>query len=158
MSNSAETSHVAERSRRQQTVSDDAVITAAAKIVSAYVAIAPACEPDDLIELIRRVGGALVSSVGEPESEPEQRRTMSTKDVVSSNGASVKCLECGWHMASLRRHLKAAHGLTVEEYRSRWWETVPVTAPAYSKRRSELAIYNGLGVNRRGYKKAAQDV
>lgn len=33
---------------------------------------------------------------------------------------TVVCLECGAHFRTLTRHIKAAHGLTPEEYKARW--------------------------------------
>jgi predicted transcriptional regulator len=59
----------------------------------------------------------------------------------------VICLECGFHAQTLRRHLRVAHGLDVAEYRARWNlpTDYPVTAPAYSIRRSTLATELGLG-------------
>jgi MucR family transcriptional regulator, transcriptional regulator of exopolysaccharide biosynthesis len=62
----------------------------------------------------------------------------------------VVCLECGFRARTLRRHLRLQHGLSVDEYRARWnlQSNHPVTAPAYSQRRSELAKELGLGRQR----------
>jgi len=53
----------------------------------------------------------------------------------------VVCLECGFRAQMLRRHLRVAHGLDVAAYRTRWNlpADYPVTAPAYSTRRSTMA-------------------
>lgn len=66
--------------------------------------------------------------------------------------ASVKpdaltCLCCGAKMKMLKRHLLAEHGLTPAAYRAKWDlpASYPMTAPAYSARRAELAIQIGLG-------------
>jgi predicted transcriptional regulator len=52
----------------------------------------------------------------------------------------------------LRRHIATAHGLSVEQYRTRW--NLPadhaMTAPAYSERRSTMAKRIGLGRGGRG--------
>jgi predicted transcriptional regulator len=129
--------------------SDDAVVTAAAKIVSAYVSISPACETDELVDLIRRVGAALMSSVAdEVPPEPElsvSRRRVSPKKAVSPDGSKVQCLECGVQMIVLRNHLNTHHGMTVSAYRGKWGQSIPVTAPAYSAKRSALAKSFGLG-------------
>jgi hypothetical protein len=47
----------------------------------------------------------------------------------------------------LRRHLGVRHGLNGDEYRRRWGlrSDHPLTAPAYSERRSTLARELGLG-------------
>lgn len=65
------------------------------------------------------------------------------------------CLEDGRKFKSLRRHLQSDHSLTPEAYRDKWKLPVdyPMTAPAYSKARSELAMKIGLGQKRRGRKK-----
>ena len=59
----------------------------------------------------------------------------------------VVCLECGFRAQALRRHLRVAHGLAVAQYRAHWNlpADYPVTAPAYSQRRSEMAKELGLG-------------
>jgi predicted transcriptional regulator len=59
----------------------------------------------------------------------------------------VVCLECGFRAQALRRHMRVAHGLAVAQYRARWNlpADYPVTAPAYSARRSTLAKELGLG-------------
>jgi predicted transcriptional regulator len=59
----------------------------------------------------------------------------------------VVCLECGLRAQTLRRHLRVLHGLGVDEYRVRWnlRSDHPVTAPAYSQRRSVMAKELGLG-------------
>ena len=61
----------------------------------------------------------------------------------------VVCLECGYHAQVLRRHLRIAHNLEVADYRTRWKLPAdhPITAPAYSKRRSTMAKQIGLGRN-----------
>jgi len=59
----------------------------------------------------------------------------------------VVCLECGYRGQVLRRHLRVAHGLDPAAYRVRWKLPVdhPITAPAYSERRSTMAKEIGLG-------------
>ena len=59
----------------------------------------------------------------------------------------VVCLECGFLSQMLRRHIRIAHGLEPAEYRVRWKLPAdhPITAPAYSERRSTMAKRIGLG-------------
>ena len=59
----------------------------------------------------------------------------------------VVCLECGFLSQMLRQHIRVAHGLEPAEYRVRWKLPAdhPITAPAYSERRSTLAKRIGLG-------------
>jgi predicted transcriptional regulator len=63
----------------------------------------------------------------------------------------VICLECGWRGQMLRRHLTTAHRQSPAEYRARWGlkATHPLTAPAYSERRSTISKHIGLGHLRR---------
>jgi predicted transcriptional regulator len=64
----------------------------------------------------------------------------------------VVCLECGFRAVTLRRHLRAAHGLEPAAYRVRWKLATDhaLTAPAYSERRSTMAKQLGLGRPGRG--------
>ena len=59
----------------------------------------------------------------------------------------VVCLECGYRGKTLRRHISTRHGLSRAEYLRRWGlqPDHPLTAPAYSERRSSLAKQLGLG-------------
>jgi predicted transcriptional regulator len=60
------------------------------------------------------------------------------------------CLEDGETVTVLKRHLKAAHGLTPEQYRAKWGLPThyPMAAPNYVKRRSRMAKESGLGRHR----------
>jgi predicted transcriptional regulator len=108
--------------------------------------------------------GALISTVhhalaglGKPEQQAAGSRTPAVPIKQSVRRDYVVCLECGWRGQTLRRHITSAHGLTAEEYRTRWnlpWEHALV-APAYSERRSGLAKQLGLG--RGGRKSTASD-
>ena len=57
------------------------------------------------------------------------------------------CLEDGKKMKSLKRHLLAAHGMSLEQYADRWGlpRDYPMVAPNYSVLRSQLAKNSGLG-------------
>ena len=59
----------------------------------------------------------------------------------------VVCLECGFLSQMLRRHIRVAHGLEPAQYRVRWRlpPDHPITAPAYSERRSAVAKQIGFG-------------
>ena len=62
----------------------------------------------------------------------------------------VACLECGARGKMLRRHLRQAHGLEADAYRSKWGLSPehPITAPGYSQARSDFAKQIGLGRKR----------
>src|SRR3984893_18515439 len=59
----------------------------------------------------------------------------------------VVCLECGFLSQMLRGHIRTAHGLEPAGCRIRWKLPAdhPITAPAYSERRSTMAKRIGLG-------------
>ena len=57
---------------------------------------------------------------------------------------------CGKTQKVLKRHLATAHGMTAPEYRERFGlkPDYPMTAPGYSRQRSEMALRTGLGAER----------
>jgi len=57
------------------------------------------------------------------------------------------CLEDGKRLKMLKRHLRAAYGLTPEEYRAKWGlpPDYPMVAPNYAAERSAFAKRMGLG-------------
>ena len=59
----------------------------------------------------------------------------------------IICLECGKGQKMLKRHLMSGHGLTTDDYRTRWGlaRDYPLVAPNYAKQRSEMAKKIGLG-------------
>jgi predicted transcriptional regulator len=122
------------------------------KIVAAYLRrnLVPADQLGTLISAVHQALGKL----REPATEPLVERTPAVLIRRSVTPDFVVCLDCGWKGQMLRRHVSAAHGLSVEEYRARW--SLPaehaMTAPAYSERRSTMAKQLGLG---RGGRRAA---
>jgi predicted transcriptional regulator len=68
----------------------------------------------------------------------------------------IVCLEDGKKLKALKRHLKAAHNMTPEEYAARWRlpPDYPMVAPNYAARRSEIANEIGLGRSRSRHGKA----
>lgn len=59
----------------------------------------------------------------------------------------VFCLCCGRGFTMLKRHLKAEHGLTEDQYRARFGlsDDFPLVAPSYSERKAMYAKRIGLG-------------
>jgi predicted transcriptional regulator len=116
-------------------------------IVSSYVRHHQIA-PDQLLTLIVNVHRALAGLARSPPLQEPLRPAVPLRRSVQQD--FVVCLECGFRSRMLRRHLRVQHGLGVDEYRTRWnlRSDHPVTAPAYSQRRSELAKELGLGRQR----------
>jgi predicted transcriptional regulator len=117
--------------------------TRVAEIVTSYLTKNQVA-PTDLPTLITTVFESLKSLGAPREPEPPQPAVPIRQSVASRY---VVCLECGWRGGVLKRHLGAMHGLSPDQYRSRWKlsREHPLTAPAYSERRSKFAKQIGLG-------------
>jgi predicted transcriptional regulator len=65
-------------------------------------------------------------------------------------GDHLICMEDGLSMKMLKRHLLTVHGMTPDEYRTKWGlpESYPMVAAEYAKLRSSLALQSGLGLKR----------
>ena len=113
-----------------------------AVIVSSYVQHHK-LRPEQLSDLITTVHRAL------------SRLAIQTKEVLtpavsvrrSVHHDYVVCLDCGYRGKMLQRHISTRHALDRDEYLKRWGlrSDHPLTAPAYSERRSTLAKAFGLG-------------
>ena len=57
------------------------------------------------------------------------------------------CLDCGTGLKTLKRHLRAVHGLDPRQYRAKWNlpPSYPMVAPGYAQQRSRHAKSMGLG-------------
>jgi predicted transcriptional regulator len=115
-----------------------------AKIVRSYVRhhTVAAGELSYLITTIHRALGGLGQL-----SHTEELRTPAVSVRRSVQQDYVVCLDCGHRGKTLRRHISRQHGLSRDEYRERWGlrNDHPLTAPAYTERRSMLAKELGLG-------------
>ena len=115
-----------------------------ATIVGSYVRhhTVGADQVSDLIVTVHRALGQL----GQP-NQPEEVPTPAVSVRKSVHQDYVVCLDCGYRGKTLRRHISTRHGLNRDEYRKRWGlrSDHPLTAPAYSERRSTLAKGRGLG-------------
>lgn len=118
-----------------------------AEIVSAYVEhnSVPSAE---LPALIKSVHDSLELLFGERKAEAEPEALQPKVSIRKSITAEyLVCLEDGRRFKSLKRHLHAEHGLSPDEYRSKWGlgKDYPMVAPAYADARSNLAKTIGLG-------------
>lgn len=116
---------------------DSTLIELTADIVASQVAN-NSVPIGDVANLIQGVHGA-PSQLSPPTPEPQQRTPL------VSIRASIQpdyliCLECGEKKKMLRRHLRTAHGLSPDRYRSDYGlpVTYPITSPIYLKLRREM--------------------
>jgi predicted transcriptional regulator len=96
----------------------------------------------DLITTVHRA----MAQLGQPVA-PEEVLVPAVSVRRSVHQDYVVCLDCGYRGKTLRRHLSTQHGLNRDESLKRWGlrSDHPLTAPAYSERRSTLAKALGLG-------------
>jgi len=115
-----------------------------AEIVGSYVRhhTVGASQLPDLIASVHRTLGEL----GQPMPS-EEVLTPAVSVRKSVRPEFVICLDCGYRGRVLRGHISRRHGLTRDEYLKRWGlrHDHPLTAPAYSERRSSLAKSLGFG-------------
>ena len=116
-----------------------------ADIVAAYVSnnsVAVA----DVPSLIRSVHASL-STLGQPTVEPAPELKPAVPVKKSIQPDYLVCLDCGRKSKTLKRHIRVSHGLTPDEYRAKWGlsDDYPLVAPAYAKKRSDMALSLGLG-------------
>jgi predicted transcriptional regulator len=124
-------------------VDEGELLQLTAEIVAAHVSKS-AVPQNELPELIASVHAAL-AGVGAPEPEAPLTPAVSIKKSVQDE--HITCLECGKKLKMLKRHLGTDHGMTPAEYRARWSlpADYPISAPAYSRKRQDLAKQIGLG-------------
>ena len=127
-------------------VSQSDILRMAVEIVSAYVSnnsVASDQVPDVINTVfgsLSALNGQVPSTVGElPKPAISVRRSVTPDYIV--------CLEDGKQLKMLKRHLRAAYGLTPDEYRVKWGlpADYPMVAPNYAKQRSSFAKQIGLG-------------
>src|SRR5437660_1246763 len=116
-------------------------------IVSSYVRH-HTLRPEQLSDLIATVHHAL-SHLGQP-IQTEEVLTPAVSVRRSVHQDYVVCLNCGYRGTMLQRHISTRHALNKDEYLKRWGlrSDHPLTAPAYSERRSTMAKSFGFGRKR----------
>ena len=119
------------------------------EIVSSHVSN-NAVNQNDLSTMIETVFNTLSGLAG-PQEEPveELKPAVSIKRSVTDD--YIVCLEDGKKLKMLKRHLKTAYDMTPDEYRAKWGlaSDYPMVAPAYARKRQELAKKIGLGRKRK---------
>src|ERR1039458_3468145 len=115
-----------------------------AEVVAAYLSgnRLPASE---LSGLIRKVHIALAGLDDDSANPLRPEPMVPIKQSVRAN--HLVCLYCGQKFKMLKRHVKTAHRLSLDEYRSKWGlpRTYPTTAANYSAQRLSMAKQIGLG-------------
>jgi predicted transcriptional regulator len=135
---------VAEHADEQQREGPRSTAELTTEIVVAYVTentIAVA----ELGDLIGSVGRAL-DALGRAQAEPARPEpAVSVRRSIRDD--HLVCLVCGKQQKALRRHLDVAHQLTPDAYREQFGlkPDYPMSAPGYSRQRSEMARRIGLG-------------
>ena len=114
-------------------------------IVAAHVSNNPV-PLGELPGLIETVFGTL-STLSKPAAEPEVELKPAVPIKKSITNDYIICLEDGKQLKMLKRHLKTAYDMTPEDYRAKWKlpHDYPMVAPAYAKKRQQLAKKIGLG-------------
>ena len=119
------------------------------EIVSSHVSN-NAVNQNDLTTMIQTVFTTLEGLSG-PKEEPVEELKPAVSIKRSVTDEYIVCLEDGKKLKMLKRHLKTSYDLTPEEYRARWGlaSDYPLVAPAYARKRQELAKKIGLGRKRK---------
>ena len=81
-------------------------------------------------------------------ARPTHQPPVKPRNSVRKN--EVVCLECGTSFKTLKRHLRAEHGLEESDYKTRWDlpRDMKLVAKSYSEERSKRAREIGLGQQR----------
>jgi predicted transcriptional regulator len=128
-----------------QVIEHDKLLELTADIVAAHVSNnhVPA---GDLPETIQTVFQQL-SGLQSPPEEPEEPLVPAVPIKKSITDEYLVCLEDGKKLKMLKRHLSASYDMTPEQYRAKWGlpHDYPMVAPAYARKRQELAKKIGLG-------------
>jgi predicted transcriptional regulator len=126
------------------------MIERVAEIVAAYVK-RNSVAPDQVPALIQQVNQVL-TGLGQPQEPPPPAMPDAPAVPIrrSVTPDKIICLDCGYKGQMLKRHLTTAHGLSIDDYRTRWKlsSDYPMIAPNYAIRRSEIAKAAGLGLGR----------
>ncbi len=128
-----------------QKIAKSELLSLTADIVSAHVSNNPV-PPADLTSVIESVFAKL-TDLAEDKPEPQEELVPAVPIKKSVQDDYIVCLEDGKKLKMLKRHLKTAYDMTPEEYRAKWGlsSDYPMVAPAYARKRQELAKQIGLG-------------
>ncbi len=122
----------------------ETVLSMTARLTVAYLRGNPLAAAD-MAGLVETIYGALRLAEKPLEEPAVLNPAVPIKKSITAE--AIICLECGKPQKMLKRHLAAAHGLSVTDYRTKWSlpSDYPMTAPDYAAHRSALALKFGLG-------------
>ena len=127
------------------------VIEMTADIVSAYVGnnTVAAADLPNLIQSVHRALAGVSAGVETVEAAPKEPAVPIRRSITPDH---LVCLEDGRKFKSLKRHLRTKYNMSPEEYRAKWGLSAdyPMVAPAYARKRQELAKQIGLGRKPKG--------
>jgi predicted transcriptional regulator len=132
-------------------MTDNLKIELTSEIVSAYVGNNPLAQTD-LPDLLRDVASTLQNLETPGAVVDDQNYEAFTSVKKSIKPDHLVCMDCGAKFKTLKRHIRTSHGLSVEEYKRRYNlpSDYPVVAPAYSEKRTSIAVGLGLGRKKSG--------
>jgi len=116
-----------------------------AEIAASYIAAHPQAA-SDLPRVIQSIHASLAAL--DSSTVALTNASMPAVPVKRSIGADhLVCLGCGIVLKTLKRHLRAVHQMTPQQYRDAWHlsPTYPMVAPSYASQRSRHAKAMGLG-------------
>lgn len=131
-------------------ISKDVLLAHTATIAAAYFSN-HSVKADDIPSVLDAIYIGLVDAAADEEEALSAEALDPAVPIEDSLSEDVIiCLEDGLPFQSLKRHLRVKYDMTPEAYRKKWGlpTDYPMVAPAYAKRRSELAKRTGLGKNR----------
>lgn len=127
-----------------QPIDRSEILTLTTDIVSAHVSnnsIELASVPDLIQAVFEKLSALSVEESAPTELTPAVpvRRSVTDEYII--------CLEDGKRLRMLKRYLMTTYGMTPEQYRAKWGlkADYPMVAPAYARKRQELAKVFGLG-------------
>ncbi|MEC9431337.1 MAG: MucR family transcriptional regulator [Pseudomonadota bacterium] len=133
-----------------QNIEKSELLALTADIVSSHVSN-NAVSPQELTGVIEQVFAKL-SELASDQPEPVEELVPAVPVKKSVTDDYIICLEDGKKLKMLKRHLKTAYDMTPEDYRAKWGLSAdyPMVAPAYARKRQELAKQIGLGRKPKG--------
>ena len=128
----------------EQTINRSEILALTTEIVSAHVSN-NSTGPDTVPELIQSVFDKLTALAGDEPAPTELTPAVPIRKSITDD--YIVCLEDGKKLKMLKRHLMTSYDMTPEAYRAKWGlkADYPMVAPAYARKRQELAVKIGLG-------------